>query len=494
MKLHRWQKILAVLVLLLGAGALVAYVVLREPPPDTRFTGAYLFEDGRRAYVAPREGEVLRYRLEDGTSGALYPAGPDGDLRYVSGPGWSGREPVELEVAFRLDAAGRPEGFTWQRVGRPAGERAGAVLEARRLDLPEEVFTFPSGDLALRGKLVLPPGAGPHPAVVLVHGSESYSAVDHYFMPYLFAAHGVATLAYDKRGTGGSEGEYTQNFHVLARDVAAAVEALRARPDIDPELVHLQGGSQGGWIAPLAASHLEEGGGGVRSLLIGYGPMVSIVGEDRWGYVYELRRQGYGEEAIARADEISEAAGAVLDYGEWDRWDDLMALLAEAEGEPWFEAAAGSDSTVGFLADTWMPGWAMKLYARWRLRPVDGEPFADRLYDPVPVVAGLDVPSLWIFGGEDSSMPTAWSVAELERLQAAGRPIEVLVYPEAEHGILRFEEGEGGERRYLGYEPEYLMTMVRWLRERSGLEAAPSVGEEPAAQTLRSSTSSEVRP
>lgn len=470
MKLRRWQKVLIVLVVLLGVGALVAYVALREPPADTRFTGAYLLEDGRRVYVTPREGDVLRYRLEDGESGALFPVG---ELTYESGPGWSGREPVELEVTFRMGPEGRPEGLSWH----PTGPREGTTVEARRLGLPEEVFAFPSGELTLRGKLVLPStgGDGPHPAVVLVHGSGSESAVDHYFMPYLFAAHGIATLVYDKRGTGESEGQYTQNFHILARDVAAAVEALRGRPDVDPARIHLQGASQGGWIAPLAASQMEEGTEGIRSLLIGYGPMVPIVDEDRWGYVYELRRKGFGEEAIARADEIGEAAGAVLDHGEWQRWDDLMGLLAEAEGEPWFKAAAGSDSIVGFLAGTRMPGWVMKLYARWRLRPVDGEPFADRLYDPVPVVASLDVPSLWIFGGEDSSMPTAWSVAELERLQEAGRPIEIVVYPEAEHGILRFEEGEDGERRYLGYEPDYLRTMVRWLREKSSLEHSAPV-------------------
>jgi hypothetical protein len=380
----------------------------------------------------------------------------------VAGPGWDGgRESVEVEVTFRTGPDGRPTGLVWKGEGE---EQVG-----RRLDLPEELFTFPSGDLTLRAKLVLPPrqmGREPLPAVVLVHGSEDYSAVDHYFLPYLYAAHGVATLVYDKRGTGGSEGEYTQNFHVLARDTIAAVEALRARPDIDRERIHLQGDSQGGWIAPLAASRTE----GIRSVLVGYGPMVPIVDEDRWGYVYQLRRKGFDEEAIARVDEIHELVGRVVDRGEWERWGDLMELLEESRGEPWLEAAAGSDSTVGFLADTWMPGWVIKLYAKWKLEDtVDGQPLADRLYDPVPVVASLGMPSLWIFGGEDSSMPTAWSVAELERLRAMGRPISIRIYPHAEHGILRFEEGEDGSRRYLGYEPDYLMTMVAWLREQSGL-------------------------
>lgn len=67
-------------------------------------------------------------------------------------------------------------------------------------------------------------------------------------------------------------------------------------------------------------------------------------------------------------------------------------------------------------------------------------------------------------------MPTGWSVAELEQLQERGRPIEIHVYPEAEHGILRFEEAADGTRTYLGYEPGYLMEQVRWLRERSGLD------------------------
>src|SRR6185503_10488045 len=56
-----------------------------------------------------------------------------------------------------------------------------------------------SGELQLRGKLVLPDaatyGPGPYPTVVIVHGSESYSAVDYYYEPYLYAANGFAALA-----------------------------------------------------------------------------------------------------------------------------------------------------------------------------------------------------------------------------------------------------------------------------------------------------------
>lgn len=467
----RRKKILVSILLVIALGAGAAWLLTRPEPPDTRFNGAYRLDDGRVALVAPRVGETLRIRFpESGESRALYPVGERGELRYEAGPGWSDREPVEWEVRFEMREGGRSGGF----VLIPRGETEGPQRTAERIDLREEVFTFASGELSLRAKLVLPPedrfGGGSPPVVIPVHGSGDGSAVDTWSVPYLFAAHGIATLVYDKRGTGGSDGAYTQNFHVLARDTVAALEAVRARPEIDPENLHLAGYSQGGWIAPLAAA--EDGG--VRSLLINYGPMVPIAEEDRWGYVYRLRRRGFGDEAIREADRLHEIFNRIVREDE-GAWDDLGVLLEQSAGEDWFEAAEGSDSTVGFLADNRMPLWVLRLYAWWRLRPVDGEPFAERFYDPVPTVASLDVPSLWIFGGEDESMPTAWSIDELERLQRTCRPIEILLYPEADHGILRFEEGEDGERRYLGYEPTYMPTQVAWLRDQSGLDPVPDL-------------------
>lgn len=452
--------LLVVLVLVLGG--FVAYRVLtRTEPVDTRFNGAYRLDDGRLVFISPREGHDLRYRLMNGDSAALRPTG---ELTYEAGPGWSEREPVEVRVVFDEFAEGsRPEALDWRPTSGPS-------QRALRLALPETIFTFPSGELTLRGKLVLPEGEPPFPAVVLVHGSGKDSAVDTYFRSYLFASQGIATLAYDKRGTGESTGEFTSNFHVLADDTLAAVGWLRGRPEIDPERIHLAGYSQGGWIAPLAASKTT----GIRSLLINYGPMVPVTGEDRWGYVYALEQKGFGQEAIDQADRIDAVIGAIFDHGE-DRWDELAEMLRQAEGQPWFEAVKGSDSILGFLSSTRLPMWGLKLYLWWETR--GDVPKIDRLYDPVRTVAELDVPSLWIFGGEDSSMPTGWSLAQLERLQQAGLPIETHVFAAAEHGILLFEKDAEGERRYLGNAPGYFDLEVEWLRRASDLavdRAAPS--------------------
>ena len=136
-----------------------------------------------------------------------------------------------------------------------------------------------------------------------------------------------------------------------------------------------------------------------------------------------------------------------------------------------------------------MPLWVAKIYAWWKMRPVDGEPFAERFYDPVPTVRQLSIPSLWIFAAQDSSMPTQWSLDKLEPLRAQGKPIYTVVYPDTEHGILTFDKNDP-KRTLRGYPASYLKTQIQWLRYRSGLESqfqhplsTPPKKEEPASSS-----------
>lgn len=236
----------------------------------------------------------------------------------------------------------------------------------------EEVF-YPAGDVQLAARLRLPPYDGPHPALVVAHGSGMATRDRYDDLARDLALNGYAFLTYDKRGVGESGGRYSevapenseQMFAQLSEDVLAGVRYLRTRDDIRDDAIGVFGVSQGGWIAPLAAARSED----VAFLVIVSGPAVSV-GEEI--YYSELT----GEQ---------EGAGAVMDEA------DLSAELARFEGV--------------------------------------------RGFDPVPVLEGIDVPALWILGAGDRSIPVPETVAVLRRLREAGKPFTVELLPDVGHGM-----------------------------------------------------------
>jgi dienelactone hydrolase len=440
------------LVALLGIGCVVGFAIWssnRPEPADTRFSGAYAMSDGTQIFISPNTGTSLRYRLLSGETGVVWPLG---DNRFAGGSGWEQRTPITNRMTFTIGAEARPTGFRWDRPGDTA------PLNARRIDLPERIVTFANGPLTMRGKLVEPQSDGPFPAVVIVHGGEQASAVDYYSEPYLYAANGFAAFVFDKRGTGESGGEYLQNFSVLADDVRAAIAWLRDQDHIDDDRINLAGFSQGGWVAPLAA--LRDGH--IRSFVINYGPLVSVADEDRWGYVNVLQKRGFGADAIAKADRINVVLEDIASLGK-NRWGELASLLEEVRHEPWAQAISGSDCGLGRMLATKEPMWASRLFYWWYVGRHTDPPFIQWSYEPVPTMAALTIPSLWILGGEDSSMPTQWTLEEITKLQADGKPIESKLYRLAEHGMLLFEEA-AGHRRIIGYEPEHFPFQIEWLK------------------------------
>ena len=112
--------------------------------------------------------------------------------------------------------------------------------------------TFQNGGVTLHGTVVAPPGAAMLPGLVMVHGSGEHRRDDYRVEAEAFARQGIATLIYDKRTEGYSQ--FSRSYSTLADDALAAVEALRKRPEVDPARVGVWGLSEGGWVAPLAAS------------------------------------------------------------------------------------------------------------------------------------------------------------------------------------------------------------------------------------------------
>lgn len=56
-------------------------------------------------------------------------------------------------------------------------------------------------------------------------------------------------------------------------------------------------------------------------------------------------------------------------------------------------------------------------------------------FDPRPVLESLNVPGLWLLGGEDRSIPTPATVAILDQLIASGQPYTHVVFPGVGHNL-----------------------------------------------------------
>ncbi len=123
-----------------------------------------------------------------------------------------------------------------------------------------------SGGVTLAGTLTEPEKGGPFPAAILITGSGPQNRDEEVFghKPFLVLADcltraGIAVLRTDDRGVGGSGGSLSEcNSETLAQDALAEVAFLRARSEIAASKVGLIGHSEGGLIAPIAASESKD--------------------------------------------------------------------------------------------------------------------------------------------------------------------------------------------------------------------------------------------
>ncbi|WP_404384035.1 alpha/beta hydrolase [Caenispirillum salinarum] len=174
---------------------------------------------------------------------------------------------------------------------------AGAVLMWRLEDhdlghRQSEAFSVATPDGRLAGSLWLPDGP-PRAAVALVHGDgpQDRTASGGYaqLINTLLDA-GLAVVAWDKPGTGGSAGNWLdQSMDDRAAETRAALAALRRR--IAPVPVGALGFSQAGWVLPKLRQ--ED-----AAFLVLAGPAVSWQDQGRYYTRTRLERQGMAPDRI----------------------------------------------------------------------------------------------------------------------------------------------------------------------------------------------------
>jgi hypothetical protein len=287
----------------------------------------------------------------------------------------------------------------------------------------------------------------------MVHGSGAQSRNGFYgmirFLAEAYARRGIAVLAYDKRGVGGSGGDWEQaSLDLLADDAAAAVAALRARPDIDPKRVGLSGSSQAAWIIPMAASRVDDIA--LMQLRSGSSPMG--VEESEWRrLVLQMQSDGASQADIDAALKIRHMMDAYTKTGRG--WDALEAAFKAVEGQYW------AAKYIGGLPAKDAPDWP---WLRQAFKYDTEEDFED-----------YEGPLQFLYGGHDF-VPVAEARPMLEEaLELPRDNTMIAVVPRADHNY--FDARSASDRDFPGlarYVPGYFDCITGWAAARFGIGGA----------------------
>ena len=238
-------------------------------------------------------------------------------------------------------------------------------------------FTGGDDDVVLAGELSFPAGTGIFPAAVLVTGSgpQDRNETIGRLTPFLTLAevlndNGVAVLRHDDRGYAKSKGDYsTATVDDFAADTAAASAFLAADSRISSECLIVIGHSEGGTIAPVAATSVRP----AAMILIAATaiPMPDIVRDQQ-------KRLAFPERDPAEVDRVMDAVYAIL------RDETTVSKKRELLETTLTEAGIEADEREQYLDFFLSPWW---------LRYMD--------FVPADYLKALDMPVLAIYGEKD---------------------------------------------------------------------------------------------
>ena len=302
--------------------------------------------------------------------------------------------------------------------------RVDGVVFARSTRFIERTVSFSVDGVDLAGTVIIPPGDGPHPAAVLLHGAAGGQRDWCRLQATPILAAGVAVLIYDKAGHGVSSGDEPSIFE-QADAGQAAMDLLATMPGIDPARIGLAGFSNGMWAVPMiAARHGAAFVAGVGS------PGVSMAESEVHRRVKVLRESGIGPASLDAAAEA---------------WRCIFAIVSEGPTDP--AVARLGRALQALTAAPDLDRYEIPDYVRENpmLSPIPplipvaelvGMLSAERDlqlgHDPAVDYARISCPVFLQYGADDTSVPVDASVAAV---RAAAPHAELRVYPGLEHKL-----------------------------------------------------------
>jgi dipeptidyl aminopeptidase/acylaminoacyl peptidase len=210
-----------------------------------------------------------------------------------------GRRPLSIKKLIR---------WTYSEVGG---------LDTGKFSKPIPV-SFPSTaeaqdkQLSIPAFVYLPPGDGPFPVLIHVHGGPESQFRPRFNSGFqmLIDQLGVAIIAPNIRGSLGFGAEFITmddgyQREAAVRDIGALLDWISLQPSLDKNRVAIQGASYGGYIALASAVHYSDR---LRAAVdrLGISNFVTFL-ENTQDYRRELRRIEYGDERDPQMREFLEA-------------------------------------------------------------------------------------------------------------------------------------------------------------------------------------------
>ncbi|MEP7345611.1 MAG: alpha/beta hydrolase [Gemmatimonadaceae bacterium] len=369
-----------------------------------------LFQDARGSVVViwrPAPGQVA-VGFQGGEVRGL--AGSRGTYSY--GPSLGITTPSAGEVS-RLGAG--LDSIVWT-------PRDSAPSVLARVALRETDVAWSNGRVRLAGTIIMPPGPGPFTTIVMLHGAGAETRESSRVIAYYLAAHGVASLIYDKRSTGASTGDsFNVPFADLARDALGGVALLRRSAGVHPDRIGMFGPSQGSWIA-LAATQLDTS---VAFLVLQSGDATTPLEQEMYRIPSILRSER--ARGVARSASLTDAD------------------IAELEA---FRRLKFQFGMTGKAPDGWDRALATARRASWFALTGDGLPPRDfwapnGTFDPMPALLAYRDPVLAVFGGRDVSkdVPRNATLMREAFARSENHHASVLVIDDANHGLFETKTG-----------------------------------------------------
>jgi len=312
---------------------------------------------------------------------------------------------------------------------------------------------IPAG-IQLAGTLTIPEGTGPFPVMVTISGSGPQDRNSNIFehKPFWVIADylarlGIAVLRYDDRGVGDSTNSQTEATSAdLAGDVVAAVTFLLDHPDIDPNRIGLIGHSEGGLIAPMVATEIED----IALIVLLAGPGVPGSEISLVQTADILRSRGALEQAIENNSTYLNRVFEILE----DNTDDEIAKEKIRQTYIQIYGQGVSQESLDAEAQVWTSPW-MRFFI---------------LYDPGPTLAQVTCPVLALFGELDIQVDPTENLTVMENTLRRAGHTDYLVHelPQLNHLFQTAETGAMEEYVQIEetFAPAALDFIGAWISER----------------------------